>query len=71
MTSASPLIASVLFLPCSAARLLLVAALLAAIGPGACVHVCLSSVAATTPGHGETVQSDQKSNEAHPRAAGE
>lgn len=50
--SASPLIASVLFYPCSAARLLLIAPLLPVVGSAANLHVCPPSTTAAAHWHG-------------------
>lgn len=66
----SPLIASV-FSSRSAPRLLLLAPLLAAIGPAAPAHLYLPSSAPEAQWHGPIVQSDQTSDKADPGTAGE
>lgn len=66
----SPLIASV-FSSRSAPGFLLVAPLLAAIGPAAPVHLYLPSTAPEAQWHGPIVQSDQTSDKADPGTAGE
>lgn len=58
------------FIPRSAARLLLVSPLLAAIGPAACVRLCLSGATAALQRPGQADQSHHQSEETRAKTAG-